>query len=405
MNLKCAIGMHHWAGCKCSECGKTREEAHDWAADCEKCAKCGKSRAGAHTWTGCTCSKCGKKRDDSHDWTTNYEKCAKCGKVREPEYVLVRALLARIMKAKDDNERVQAVKELKAMGDKSFQPLLWEAFNEQGDPTLENIDEFTIRMAVWCGCALHPIAFEEFYRTKYKTGLSPHLDRMRRINMTDGIARKTMIHRLASPLAKFNSGSRSYAEDCLHCEWVEVEDPRRWSEFPDCRRIQEMANNGQTAEALALVDKVLPQFRDYYFVYMWKMLLLSQLNRTADAESAFAEGLSNCREKYYLCSNWAKIEYRVGNLNEAVRWWIRSVVSESSLHTPQSENAFLYLAYVAKFLGDPSAEQKLFATVDRLTRMGRYNDEEQARIRALVSSQGTDAMKEAISLLCSKHLK
>jgi hypothetical protein len=82
MNLKCAIGMHEWSGCKCSTCGKTRDDDHDWSKDCDKCAKCGRERAGVHSWSGCKCSTCGKTSDESHDWSKNCDKCAKCGKER-----------------------------------------------------------------------------------------------------------------------------------------------------------------------------------------------------------------------------------------------------------------------------------------------------------------------------------
>ena len=209
----------------------------------------------------------------------------------------------------------------------------------------------------------------------------------------------------SSTLAKYMSDKRSYAQDCLHCDWVEVEDTRRWSDYPEFKRIREMANNGQDTEALTLIDNILPKHKDHYFVYMWKIILLARLRRLPEAENTFAAGLANCQEKYTLCSNWAEIEYEARHLSEAVRWWIRSIVSEYSLHTPQSEGAFLYLAYVAKFLGEPASEQKLFAVVDRLTSIGRYNDEEQRQIRTLVSAQGNGAIKEAIALLCTKHLQ
>ncbi len=81
MHLKCAIGIHDWAGCKCSKCAKTRAVGHDWTADCEKCAKCGTPQIGAHDWTGCRCSKCGKVRDKAHDW--NGCKCNTCGTTRD----------------------------------------------------------------------------------------------------------------------------------------------------------------------------------------------------------------------------------------------------------------------------------------------------------------------------------
>jgi hypothetical protein len=82
MNLKCAVGLHTWSGCKCSKCGKTRDQDHDWSSDCDKCAQCGKTRTDAHRWSGCKCSKCGKTRDQDHDWSSDCDKCAQCGKTR-----------------------------------------------------------------------------------------------------------------------------------------------------------------------------------------------------------------------------------------------------------------------------------------------------------------------------------
>lgn len=76
MGIKCMIGIHDWQGCKCSQCGKTRDQDHDWKKDCEKCSRCGKTRNGAHDWQGCKCSKCGKIRDRDHDW--NGGKCNRC---------------------------------------------------------------------------------------------------------------------------------------------------------------------------------------------------------------------------------------------------------------------------------------------------------------------------------------
>ena len=102
MNLKCAIGLHDWKGCKCANCGKTRDEAHDWsgckcsicgktrdeghdwAADCEICCRCGTHRSNAHNWAAdCErCSRCGSQRGSAHDWHRDCETCAACGKQR-----------------------------------------------------------------------------------------------------------------------------------------------------------------------------------------------------------------------------------------------------------------------------------------------------------------------------------
>ena len=75
--LKCLIGRHHWEGCKCTKCGKTRDEGHDWATNCAKCARCGKTRDVAHDWKRCKCTKCELTK---HMWEGC--KCTVCGAVQ-----------------------------------------------------------------------------------------------------------------------------------------------------------------------------------------------------------------------------------------------------------------------------------------------------------------------------------
>jgi len=88
MSFKCKIGLHSWAGCKCSECGKIRDEHHEWSNDCEKCSKCGKIRNNQHDYSkDCEkCSKCGNYRENQHNWSKDCEKCTKCGKTREGKH-------------------------------------------------------------------------------------------------------------------------------------------------------------------------------------------------------------------------------------------------------------------------------------------------------------------------------
>ena len=88
MAFKCKIGLHSWNGCICSDCGKTRDEQHDWSKDCEKCSKCGKTRYNQHDYSkDCEqCSRCGKSRDNQHNWGKDCEKCSICGKTRENKH-------------------------------------------------------------------------------------------------------------------------------------------------------------------------------------------------------------------------------------------------------------------------------------------------------------------------------
>lgn len=67
MKLKCILGIHEWNGCKCSKCGKERDQEHDWS--------------------GCTCTKCYRTRDEWHEWTGDLQKCIRCG--ARPTFPLV----------------------------------------------------------------------------------------------------------------------------------------------------------------------------------------------------------------------------------------------------------------------------------------------------------------------------
>jgi hypothetical protein len=55
---------HKWKDCKCTVCGKIRNELHDWSKDCEKCTRCGTKRKNAHIWDASRCSTCGKTKVD-----------------------------------------------------------------------------------------------------------------------------------------------------------------------------------------------------------------------------------------------------------------------------------------------------------------------------------------------------
>lgn len=77
--IRCILGIHEWTGCKCANCGKKRDQEHNWTTDCEKCAICGMARSDAHAWAGCKCTKCHKTRDEWHEWTGDLQKCSRCG--------------------------------------------------------------------------------------------------------------------------------------------------------------------------------------------------------------------------------------------------------------------------------------------------------------------------------------
>lgn len=89
--------FHDWNGCKCTLCGKVRNQEHDWNRIGCKCKRCGMENPEKHIWdkATCTCKGCGKH----HDWDgctcricgeTNHSwdgcTCRTCGATRDYDH-------------------------------------------------------------------------------------------------------------------------------------------------------------------------------------------------------------------------------------------------------------------------------------------------------------------------------
>ena len=71
--------FHKWNGCKCSKCGKVRDEGHNWDFCHGTCVICGKVCTTKHSWQDVPgkyvkiCNKCGIRQAKRHDWNGNYK--------------------------------------------------------------------------------------------------------------------------------------------------------------------------------------------------------------------------------------------------------------------------------------------------------------------------------------------
>jgi hypothetical protein len=85
---------HEWGGCMCSRCGKKRFEQHEWDLCKGECIQCGAKNIEKHEWKGCMCSRCGKKRDEQHKWDESH--CSRCGIERDEKKESIREFYAYI---------------------------------------------------------------------------------------------------------------------------------------------------------------------------------------------------------------------------------------------------------------------------------------------------------------------
>jgi hypothetical protein len=80
MNIRCAIGLHKWVGCRCTECRLVRDREHDWSEDCQKCSRCDGTRTKPHEWQTTAvdwrCISCATRDVNAQDklgWTPLHE--------------------------------------------------------------------------------------------------------------------------------------------------------------------------------------------------------------------------------------------------------------------------------------------------------------------------------------------
>ncbi|MDR0501534.1 MAG: zinc ribbon domain-containing protein [Coriobacteriales bacterium] len=88
--VSCKVVGHNFLGCKCTRCGETRDQGHDFRpvqGKCEqKCRVCGKIDEGEHTWVPVNgkceqkCKICGETETIPH--TYDGDRCTRCGKTK-----------------------------------------------------------------------------------------------------------------------------------------------------------------------------------------------------------------------------------------------------------------------------------------------------------------------------------
>jgi hypothetical protein len=101
--------------------------------------------------------------------------------------------------------------------------------------------------------------------------------------------------------------------------------------------------------------------------------------------------------------HYRELEFDAGNLSEAVKWWIKSIVVQVGTKNADSWTPFLRLAYVAEGFGLRSANAHLLGWVDRIQNV-RYNAAGANEIYRLVERDRVPVVARAIELLDREYV-
>ena len=153
------------------------------------------------------------------------------------------------------------------------------------------------------------------------------------------------------PLKAVTKTGDSYVDACFQIEFQEFYEDRDWFGIPEAKVIPEAGNAGSIEEALCLAKALRDKYPDFYFSYYWFAILYCKQGHYEDARNSLIKGLHLVKSKYHLCEKMGDIERELVNLQEAVKWWIKSIVIQVSTEKIDNYNSFLYLSYVAEKFG------------------------------------------------------
>ena len=202
----------------------------------------------------------------------------------------------------------------------------------------------------------------------------------------------------------------AYIDACFQFDFQEHHDTRNWREIPEAQALVKFAREKNTEAALRQCQIVRDNYPDFYWPYYWLATLYGGQGRLEDARQALTEGLGYAKSKYNLCGKMGEIEWEVGNLAEAVKWWLKSVIIQINTDNLDTFTPFLRLSYIAQGFGLTDTQLLLIQYVDNINYAVRYDNEYALEMWEAVTIILQDSIelgisiKQALELLHQEYL-
>jgi tetratricopeptide (TPR) repeat protein len=190
-----------------------------------------------------------------------------------------------------------------------------------------------------------------------------------------------------------------YIDECFKIDFTEEKENRHWQDIPEAQEMIREGNAKNYENAIQHARELSKIYPDYDLSYYWLGRLYADQNKFEDSKKILLDGLRYAKSKVRLCDRIARTEYHAGNLPEAVKWWIRSMIIRIKTKNYDDPDPFLYLWYISEGLGLKDVSQILS---ERSSTGLTY--EAANLLRRAAISQGTNSMKNAIIRACKELL-
>jgi len=198
-----------------------------------------------------------------------------------------------------------------------------------------------------------------------------------------------------------------FFDDCFSFNIPNKYDHREWSRIDELKDIPNLVKKGHLEKASIILENIAAQYNDYDFLYAWQGTIKQKEGNYKAAQKIISKGLEQARSTHVLCERMGYFEFKSGNINDAVKWWIRSIVLMIQAKSPKRWEAFLYLAYVAKACESSSHHTILMNVVSQISIHGRLELESETAtlINKKISLLDVESTRKAIGHLCNRFLK
>lgn len=212
------------------------------------------------------------------------------------------------------------------------------------------------------------------------------------------------------PIKRINRTGDAFIDSCFHFDLVEYEEIRDWSQITDAVSLAEQGNGaiesgeaGRLQDAIRSCNALKNKYPDLDFCYAWLCNFYLQLGSYGEAQKAVADGLRLARSKFWLCEKMAAVHLKTGELEDAVRWWIRALVIRVSARKLGFET-LLYLSYVAEGLGLHAECRALRQEADRIRDGIRLAPTAANNLYKLSALRGSSSMGRSITLFLTEYI-
>lgn len=214
--------------------------------------------------------------------------------------------------------------------------------------------------------------------------------------------RATLVDRAREPA----SAAEGYVAGCLRPAFEELEEERTWDSDPSFRDVLDPLNRQDHETAAREAEKLVGRFPDLHLGYAWWASALLPLGELEQAREVLLEGLQRSRKKYTLCTKLGELEWKAGDLAEAVYWWVQAVLAQESLERYGGDvGSYLHLHYVAVGVEAGYEAMAFLRRVDAI-QYGQIRLDEgvAASLRGLASRNGTPEIREVLAILRTRYL-